>query len=92
MDTQRKETQYKVHQVTVIQRGMAAGLTVTRPQTDDSHMSRTKMRETIVMLLGGRVAEALVLDDICTGASNDIERATKIARSMVTQYGFSETL
>ncbi|MBP1566076.1 MAG: ATP-dependent zinc metalloprotease FtsH [Oscillospiraceae bacterium] len=86
------ETQDKVHQVTVIQRGMAAGLTVTRPQTDDSHMSRTKMRETIVMLLGGRVAEALVLDDICTGASNDIERATKIARSMVTQYGFSETL
>ncbi len=86
------ETQDKVHQVTVIQRGMAAGLTVTRPETDDSHMSRTKMRETIVMLLGGRVAEALVLDDICTGASNDIERATKIARSMVTQYGFSETL
>ncbi|MBE6853466.1 MAG: ATP-dependent zinc metalloprotease FtsH [Ruminococcus sp.] len=86
------ETQEKVHQVTVIQRGMAAGLTVTRPVTDDSHMSRTKMRETIVMLLGGRVAESLVLDDICTGASNDIERATKLARSMVTQYGFSEKL
>jgi len=86
------ETQDKVHQVTVIQRGMAAGLTVTRPVTDDSHMSRTKMRETIIMLLGGRVAEALVLDDICTGASNDIERATNIARNMVTKYGFSEKL
>lgn len=86
------ETQEKVHQVTVIQRGMAAGLTVTRPETDDAHMSRTKMRESIIMLLGGRVAEALVLDDICTGASNDIERATKIARSMVTKYGFSEKL
>ena len=86
------ETQDKVHQVTVIQRGMAAGLTVTRPATDDSHTTRTKMRESIIMLLGGRVAEALVLDDICTGASNDIERATKIARNMVTKYGFSDTL
>ncbi len=86
------ETQDKVHQVTVIQRGMAAGLTVTRPETDDSHTTRTKMRESIIMLLGGRVAEALVLDDICTGASNDIERATKIARNMVTKYGFSDTL
>lgn len=86
------ETQEKVHQVTVIQRGMAAGLTVTRPTTDDSHMSRTKMRESIVMLLGGRVAEELFLDDICTGASNDLERATKVARNMVTKYGFSEKL
>ncbi|MDO5560126.1 MAG: ATP-dependent zinc metalloprotease FtsH [Oscillospiraceae bacterium] len=86
------ETQEKIHQVTVIQRGMAAGLTVTRPETDDAHMTRNKMRETIVMMLGGRVAESLVLDDICTGASNDIERATKIARSMVTKYGFSEKL
>jgi len=86
------ETQDKVHQVTVIQRGMAAGLTVTRPDTDDSHMSRTKMRESLIMLLGGRVAEEIVLDDICTGASNDLERATKIARNMVTKYGFSEKL
>ncbi|MCQ2465088.1 MAG: ATP-dependent zinc metalloprotease FtsH [Oscillospiraceae bacterium] len=86
------ETQDKVHQVTVIQRGMAAGLTVTRPVTDDSHMSRTKMRESLIMLLGGRVAEELVLDDICTGASNDLERATKIARNMVTKYGFSDKL
>ena len=86
------ETQDKVHQITVIQRGMAAGLTVTRPETDDSHMTRTKMRESIVMLLGGRVAEEIVLDDICTGASNDLERATKVARNMVTKYGFSEKL
>jgi len=86
------QTQEKVHQVTVIQRGMAAGLTVTRPETDDLHMTRNKMRESIIMLLGGRVAEAIVLDDICTGASNDIERATKIARNMVTKYGFSDKL
>ena len=76
-------TQDKVHQVTIIQRGMAAGLTVTRPDTDDMHVSRTQMREHIVMLLGGRVAEEIFLDDICTGASNDIERATKTARNMI---------
>ncbi len=85
-------TQDKVHQVTVIQRGMAAGLTVTRPDNDDSHVSRNQMFEHIIMLLGGRVAEELVLDDICTGASNDIERATKTARNMVTKYGFSKKL
>ncbi len=85
-------TQDKVHQVTIIQRGMAAGLTVTRPDTNDMHVSRNQMRESIVMLLGGRVAEEIFLDDICTGASNDIERATKTARNMVTRYGFSEKL
>jgi cell division protease FtsH len=85
-------TQDKVHQVTIIQRGMAAGITVTRPENDDTHVSRNQMRENIVMLLGGRVAEELVLDDICTGASNDIERATNTARSMVTKYGFSSKL
>lgn len=85
-------TQDKVHQVTIIQRGMAAGLTVTRPDNDDSHVSRNQMFEHIIMLLGGRVAEELVLDDICTGASNDIERATKTARNMVTKYGFSKKL
>ncbi|MBQ3915927.1 MAG: ATP-dependent zinc metalloprotease FtsH [Ruminococcus sp.] len=85
-------TQDKVHQVTIIQRGMAAGLTVTRPDTDDMHVSRNQMRENIIMLLGGRCAEELILDDICTGASNDIERATKTARSMVTKYGFSKKL
>ncbi|MCM1132618.1 MAG: ATP-dependent zinc metalloprotease FtsH [Ruminococcus flavefaciens] len=85
-------SQDKVHQVTIIQRGMAAGLTVTRPDTDDMHVSRNAMRENIIMLLGGRVAEELFLDDICTGASNDIERATNTARNMVTKYGFSSKL
>jgi len=86
------KTQDKVHQVTIIQRGMAAGLTVTRPDNDDQHVSRNQMRESIVMLLGGRVAEELFIDDICTGASNDIERATSTARKMVTKYGFSKKL
>ncbi len=85
-------TQDKVHQVTIIQRGMAAGLTVTRPDSNDQHVSRNQMRENIIMLLGGRVAEELVLDDICTGASNDIERATSTARNMITKYGFSKKL
>jgi len=85
-------TKDKVHQVTIIQRGMAAGLTVTRPDNDNMHVSRNQMRESIIMLLGGRVAEELVLDDICTGASNDIERATNTARNMVTKYGFSKKL
>ncbi|MBO5164626.1 MAG: ATP-dependent zinc metalloprotease FtsH [Ruminococcus sp.] len=85
-------TQDKVHQVTIIQRGMAAGLTVTRPDTDDMHVTRNQMRENIVMLLGGRAAEEIFLDDICTGASNDIERATTTARNMVTKYGFSSKL
>ena len=85
-------TQDKVHQVTIIQRGMAAGITVTRPDNDDQHVSRNQMREKIVMLLGGRVAEEIFIDDISTGASNDIERATSIARSMVTKYGFSSKI
>lgn len=85
-------TQERVHHVTVIQRGMAAGMTVYRPDTDNSFVSRTKMREEIISLLGGRVAEETFLDDICTGASNDIERATKIARDMVTKYGFSSKI
>jgi len=86
------ETQEKVQQVTVIQRGMAAGLTVTRPETDDRHVTRTYMKESIVMLLGGRVAEEIALDDISTGASNDIERATKTARNMIMKYGFSNKI
>ena len=90
--TYNLETTDKVHQVSVIQRGMAAGLTWTRPQSDDSHVSRRKMQEELIVFLGGRVAESLMLDDICTGASNDIERATKMARDMVTKYGFSEKL
>ncbi|MBR3041915.1 MAG: ATP-dependent zinc metalloprotease FtsH, partial [Eubacterium sp.] len=85
-------TQDRVHQVTIIQRGMAAGITVTRPDNDDQHVSRNQMREKIIMLLGGRVAEEIFIDDISTGASNDIERATSIARSMVTKYGFSNKI
>ncbi len=86
------DTCEKVHQVTVIQRGMAAGITVTRPVDDNNHVSRRKLYERIVMTMGGRAAEAIVLDDICTGASQDIQQATKTARAMVTQYGFSEKL
>ncbi|MGN1090461.1 MAG: ATP-dependent zinc metalloprotease FtsH [Huintestinicola sp.] len=82
----------KVHQVTTIQRGQAAGLTVCRPETDDSHVTKGKMYQDIVMTMGGRVAEAISFDDVCTGASGDIQQATKRARAMVTQYGFSEKL
>lgn len=82
----------KVHQVTTIQRGQAAGLTVCRPETDDAHVTKGKMYQDIVMTMGGRVAESLTFDDVCTGASGDIEQATKRARAMVTQYGFSEAL
>lgn len=85
-------TQDKVHQVSVIPRGMAGGYTMSLPEHDPSFITKTKMEENIVTLLGGRVAEKLVLDDISTGASNDIERATSIARQMVTRYGFSEKI
>ena len=83
-------TQDPVHQISIIPRGMAGGYTMYRPTEDKSFMSRTEMVENIISLLGGRVAEKLVLDDISTGASNDIERATQIARNMVTKYGMSE--
>ena len=86
------ETQDPVHHISIIPRGMAAGFTMSLPEQDKTHMSRTEMRETIVGLLGGRVSEALTQDDICTGASNDMERATAIAKAMVTKYGFSEKL
>ncbi len=86
------ETQDPVHEVSIIPRGMAGGYTLSLPEHDKSYRQRGEMREEIVVLLAGRVAEKLVLDDISTGASNDIERATKIARSMVTRYGFSEKL
>ncbi|MDU3457302.1 MAG: ATP-dependent zinc metalloprotease FtsH [Peptoniphilus harei] len=81
-----------VHMITIIPRGMAGGFTAYLPEDDVSFMTKKKMEASIVSLLGGRVAESLVLDDISTGASNDIERATKIARSMVTHYGMSEKL
>ena len=86
------ETQDPVHQISIIPRGMAGGYTMYRPTEDKSFMSKTEMEENIVSLLGGRVAEALILGDISTGASNDIERATKIARSMVTKYGMSDRI
>lgn len=85
-------TQDKVHQISIVPRGMAGGYTMYRPNEDKSFMSKTEMEETIVSLLGGRVAEQLILNDISTGASNDIERASKIAREMVTKYGMSERL
>ena len=85
-------TQDAVHQISIVPRGMAGGYTMYRPTEDKSFMSKTEMEENIVSLLGGRVAEQLILNDISTGASNDIERATKIARSMVTKYGMSETV
>lgn len=83
-------TQDPVHQISIIPRGMAGGYTMYRPTEDKSFMSKTEMEENIVSLLGGRVAEALILNDISTGASNDIERASQIARNMVTKYGMSE--
>lgn len=84
--------QDKVHQVSIIPRGMAGGYTMSLPEQDKSFVSKTEMEENIVTLLGGRVAEQLVLDDISTGASNDLERATATARKMVTRYGFSKKL
>ncbi|MTI46499.1 MAG: ATP-dependent zinc metalloprotease FtsH [Firmicutes bacterium] len=81
-----------VHMVTIMPRGRAGGFTMNLPKEDKSYMSKTQMEEEIVVLLGGRVAEKLVLEDISTGASNDIERATKIARAMVTHYGMSDKL
>ncbi len=85
-------TQDKVHHITIIPRGTAGGFTMSLPEHDRNYRSKTEMEEQLVVLLGGRVAEKVVLDDISTGASNDIERATNVARSMVTRYGFSEKL
>ena len=85
-------TQDPVHEVSIIPRGMAGGYTMSLPEQDKSYRGKKEMTENIVTLLGGRVAEQLVLDDISTGASNDLERATKLARAMVTRYGFSEKL
>jgi cell division protease FtsH len=81
-----------VHQVTIVPRGMAGGMTMFLPKEDRSFESKKRMEDSLVHLLGGRVAEALVLDDISTGASNDIERATSIARNMVAKYGMSEKI
>ncbi|MBQ8825174.1 MAG: ATP-dependent zinc metalloprotease FtsH [Ruminococcus sp.] len=84
--------QDKVHQVSIIPRGMAGGYTMSLPEQDKSFVCKKEMEENIITLLGGRVAEQLILDDISTGASNDLERATATARKMVTRYGFSEKM
>ena len=81
-----------VHQITIVPRGMAGGFTMILPKEDKYYGTKEEMREQIIHLLGGRAAEKLTLDDISTGASNDIQRATEIARDMVTKYGFSEKL
>ena len=81
-----------VHQVTIIPRGRAGGFTMILPKEDKYYATKSEMEEQIVHLMGGRVAEKLVLNDISTGASNDLERATTIARAMVTKYGMSDSL
>ena len=86
------ETQDPVHQITIIPRGGAGGMTISLPQEDRSYMSRRELEEHIAVCLGGRVAEQLVLGDISTGASSDIQKASSIARNMVTKYGMSEKL
>ncbi len=85
-------TQDPVHEISIIPRGMAGGYTMPLPSEDKSYNSRNEMIEDIIVCLGGRVAEALILDDISTGASNDIEKATKTARAMVTKYGMTKEL
>ncbi|MBE6936857.1 MAG: hypothetical protein E7458_10290, partial [Ruminococcaceae bacterium] len=85
-------TRDPVHQVSIIPRGRAGGYTLHLPTEDKSHYTKSDMLEEIVVFLGGRVAEHIILDDISTGASNDIERATDIVRSMITKYGMSDRL
>ena len=85
-------TQDSAHEISIVPRGMAGGYTMYQPTEDKSFMSRTEMIEQIISLLGGRASEDLMLDDISTGASNDIERATKIAKAMVTKYGMSKRI
>ncbi len=86
------ETADPVHEISIIPRGMAGGYTMSLPEDDKSFVTKTQMNEQLITLLGGRVAEKLVLEDISTGASNDLERATAISRAMVTRYGFSEKI
>jgi cell division protease FtsH len=85
-------TQDPVHEISIIPRGMAGGYTMQIPTEDRSYHTRKEMEEDLVVLLGGRVSESLTLDDISTGASNDIERATKLAHSMIAKYGMSQEL
>ena len=81
-----------VHEVSIIPRGMAAGYTITLPENDDNHMTKGKLLDDIAMMLGGRAAEELVIHDISTGASNDIQRASQLARKMVTEWGMSDSI
>ena len=81
-----------VHKVTIIPRGRAGGYTLMLPQEDRSYETRSQLRDQITTLLGGRVAEEIILKEISTGASNDIQRASQLARAMITQYGMSEKL
>lgn len=81
-----------IHEISIVPRGNAAGYTVSRPDTDDTHITKSKLNDMIVMMLAGRASEKLFLDDITTGASNDIQRATAIARKMVTEFGMSDGL
>ena len=81
-----------VHEVSIIPRGQAAGYTITLPDNDDNHMTRGKLLDNIAMLLAGRAAEELVIQDISTGASNDIQRASQLARKMVTEWGMSDEI
>ncbi len=85
-------TQDPVHQISIIRRGMAAGYTMYLPNVEKGHVSKNQMLEQICSLLGGRAAEQLTQDDVCTGASNDIDRATDLARKMITKYGMSDRL
>ncbi len=85
-------TQDPVHEISIIPRGMAGGYTMSIPTEDRSYRTRREMEESLVVMLGGRVSESLTLDDISTGASNDIERATKLAHSMIAKYGMSDEL
>ena len=82
----------EVQEVSIIPRGMAAGYTLTRPDSDDSHVTKNKLLDNICMMLGGRAAEEIVIKDISTGASNDIQRASSIARSMVSEWGMSDVI
>ncbi len=90
--THFQDGQDPVQHVSIVPRGMAAGFTLSRPEQDSMHVSRQYLLDEIVVLLGGRVSEELFIGDICTGASNDIERATEMARNMVTKYGMSDSL
>ena len=85
-------TQNPVHSITIVPRGKALGMTISLPEEDTNHLTRNEMRENIVSLLGGRVAEALEFDDVTTGASSDLQRATHLAHDMIAKYGMSERI